>query len=211
MGITALFGGSFDPVHCGHMALAKQVLSSFDVGKFYFVPASISPLKRGAMTASDEDRLEMLRLAIAGDDRLLISTIELDKGGVSYTVDTLREWKRQNPDDAVIFLCGMDSLLSLHRWKDWGEILKLCRFVTYMRPGYDNKPSADDLNLPIEVADRLLTDVMVGDFLDISSSEIRQRISAGEDITPLVPKGVAEYIRSKAIYKDPATIVSGVS
>lgn len=202
MAIQAIFGGSFDPIHNGHLAVARQVVRCFNVDKLWFVPASISPLKRGAMTASDADRIQMLKLAINNSPCFGIDDCELTRGGVSYTVDTLRHWKELYPLDEIIFVAGMDSLLTLSKWKDYTEILKLCRFVTFLRPGSDFTPSVEDLSLPHDMAERLLADVFEGELNDISSTEIRRFISEGRDISKFVPWAVIDYISRRGLYKD---------
>ncbi len=201
MGVTALFGGSFDPVHNGHLAVARQVAERYGVGRLWFVPAAISPLKRGRMTASDEDRLAMLRLATAGDGRFGVTDCELRRGGVSYTVDTLRQWRTLHPGDEIVFVAGMDSLLTLSRWKNYAEITDLCRFVTFVRPGYSRLPRPADLGLPGPLAERLLADVFEGELNDVSSSDIRSRVAQGLPLAGLVPPVVADYIAARGLYR----------
>lgn len=200
MAVQALFGGSFDPVHNGHLAVARQVVKLFNVDKLWFIPASVSPLKRGSMTASDADRIQMLKLAIGDDCHFGIDDCELLRGGVSYTIDTLRYWKSRYPDDEIVFVAGMDSLLSLSKWKDYLDIAHICRFVTFLRPGCDFAPRVEDLSLPVELAKRLLADVFEGELNDISSTEIRRLASEGKDIGDLVPRAVAGYIKEMSLY-----------
>ncbi len=198
---TALFGGSFDPVHLGHLAVARDVVERFAVAKLWFVPAKISPLKGHVAEATDADRLAMLRLAIGDDPRFGISDCELRRAGVSYTVDTLREWKAAQPERELIFVAGMDSLLTLSRWREYREILRLCRFVTFARPGYDVQPAPEALGMDRELAGRLVADIVVGRQYDVSSSEIKSRAAASRDLAGLVPEGVARYIAEKGLYR----------
>lgn len=195
----ALYGGSFDPPHLGHLLLARQVVETFAADKFYFMPAYHSPLKNGRPAATDAQRLEMLRLAIADDPDLNVSDFELAKGGISYTVDTLREWRKMYPKAEILFIAGMDSLKTLHSWKEPLEIVRLCRFITFKRPQCE-LPTLESLGLPSATAKQLLADVFDGRLIDISSSEIRDRVAKGSSISYLVPKSVEAYIRQNRIY-----------
>ncbi len=197
---TALYGGSFDPPHLGHLAIARQVVERFAVDRLVFIPASHSPLKDGTPTATDNDRLEMLRLATEGEPRFAISDLELRKGGISYTVDTLRAWRQREPDTDLIFIAGMDSLLTLHAWREPLEIVRLCRFVTFRRPGIP-LPSPEELKLPPDTAHQLLAQVIDGPLFDISSSDIRIRAARGEPLSGLVPSPIAEYISANNLYR----------
>lgn len=200
MSNIVLFGGSFDPVHEGHLAVARQMISRFGAEKVWMIPTKVSPLKQGRKVASDEDRLTMLRLATGNEPKIGVSDFELLRGGVSYTIDTLRAWRDGHPKDDLIFAAGMDSLLSLHRWRDWEGILSLCRFVTFLRPGYDRRPSATELNLPLPYAKRLLGDLVEGEQWDVSSGEIRARVARGQSLIGLVPRVVEDYIFTHHLY-----------
>ena len=195
----AIYGGSFDPPHLGHLLLAAQVTERFAVDRFIFMPAYHSPLKAGRPCATDMQRLDMLRLATAGVPEFEVSDFELSRGGVSYTVDTLREGHRRYPDAEFLFIAGMDSLLTLHAWKEPLEILSLCDFVTFRRPQYP-LPSPDDLKLPPAAAEKLVASVFDGRLCDVSSSEIRERAAAGKSFRYLVTPEVENYIRKNNIY-----------
>ncbi len=199
---TALYGGSFDPPHLGHLAVARQVLKRFAVDRLVFLPASHSPLKDGTPAATDADRMEMLRLATAGEPRFAVSDFEIARAGVSYTVETLREWRRLNPGNDILFIAGMDSLLSLHAWREPLEIARLCTFVTFRRPGLP-LPSPSELLLPPDIAEKLVGQIVEGPLVDVSSSDIRERASRGESLSGLVPPPVAEYISAKGLYHRP--------
>ncbi len=198
-GDFALFGGSFDPPHIAHLFLAEQVVEQFGVGKVWFAPAHHSPLKGGAH-ASDEDRLAMVRLATEGNPAFGVTDAELRRGGVSYTVDTLRALRRVHPRGRILFVAGMDSLLTLHLWHEPLEILGLCEFATFRRPGSPT-PSPSDLHLPEPHATRLLANVFEGRLCDVSSTEIRARVAAGRSIRYLVPGAVADYIAARGLYR----------
>ena len=197
---TALYGGSFDPPHLGHLAVARQVLERFAVDRLVFLPASHSPLKSGTPTATDTDRMEMLRLVAAGEPRFAISDLEIARGGVSYTVDTLREWRRLNPGDEILFIAGMDSLLSLHAWREPLEIARLCTFITFRRPGFP-LPSPEELGLPPDIARKLLAQVIDGPLFDISASDVRGRAAHGKSLDNLVPGVVANFIEAHHLYR----------
>ncbi len=197
---TALYGGSFDPPHLGHMAIARQALETFAADRLVFLPASHSPLKPGTPTATDGERLEMLRLATDGEPRFAVSDFELRKGGISYTVDTLRAWRLRHPDDSIVFIAGMDSLLTLHAWREPLEIVRLCTFVTFRRPGFP-LPAPDELRLPNDIAGKLLEQVVDGPLVDISSSDVRDRAARGEPLNGLVPHPVADFIAAHRLYR----------
>ena len=197
---TALYGGSFDPPHLGHLAIARQVLERFAVDRLVFIPASHSPLKTQTPNATDAQRIEMLRLIATDEPRFSVSDIELTRGGVSYTVDTLRTWHRLHPEDELLFIAGMDSLLTLHAWREPLEIVRLCTFVTFRRPGFP-LPSPEMLKLPPDIALQLLAQVIDGPLFDISSSDIRERAARGTPLDDLVPFPVAEYISVNNLYR----------
>ena len=191
-----IFGGTFDPVHNGHLALAKAALGAFGLGRVLFVPGHVTPFKQAARTASDADRLAMLRLAVADEPRFGISTAELDRGGVSYTADTLEAFRKAHPDWELWFLMGADALRTLGTWHRAGDIVRLASIGALRRPG---APLPDVLDgFPADVSRRLLAGVAEGDCPDVSSTEVRRRIAAGEPLDGLVPPSVAAYIARHA-------------
>jgi nicotinate-nucleotide adenylyltransferase len=186
-----LFGGSFDPVHNGHLLLAECCRD-----QLWFIPAGVQPLKPRGPVASGADRVAMLRLAIAGRERLLVSTIEVDRDGVSYTVDTLREVRRRRPDDELFFLMGADTLADLPQWRDPAEVLRLATPLVVHRAG---SPPADFAALAGLVSptrlDELRAHLVEMPATDLRSSELRSRLAAGESIDGATPRAVAEYAR----------------
>lgn len=182
--------------------MAREAVRGLSLDRLWFVPAKISPLKPRQMRASDEDRLNMVRLAIRGEPKMCVSDRELRSGGVSYTVDTMRRLKADCPDDELFFVAGMDSLLSLWRWKSPLELLSLCRFATFRRPGSAMTPRPEDLNLPPHRARRLIADIVDAPMLDVSSSQVRELVAGGFDTRRFLPEAVARYIEARKLYRE---------
>jgi len=185
-----LFGGTFNPVHNGHIALARTAITKLKLDKVIFIPAYI-PVHKDAVGIIDaEDRLRMIELAIEISPGYEISRYEIDKKDKVYTVLTLRHFKNIYPKETeIFFLTGTDSLAELDTWKDLDKIFKLCRFVVFSRPGF----SKDNGKQEVEIMDM--------DEVDISSSQIRERVSKENPIDNLVPVQVANYIDENNLYK----------
>jgi len=197
-----IMGGTFDPVHLGHLAIARAARDAIQLDGVVWIPARIPPHKQGRAVASATDRLAMLRQAIEGEPGWSISEIELLREGPSYTVDTLRALRTSQPDVEWCFIAGADSLFELHAWREIAELLRLCRFITVARPGHPLSVAwPDSLGLDTETGARLLADVVTGPLLDISSSAIRARLGKGEPIRHLVPSRVADYIAAHQLYR----------
>jgi nicotinate-nucleotide adenylyltransferase len=212
-----LFGGTFDPIHWGHLRSAEEVREAFSLDRVIFIPASIPPHKKRRPTTSAEDRLQMVRLAIAGNPRFALSTVELSRPGKSYSIDTIRTFtKKQSVKDALYFLLGLDAFREIGSWKDVEEIFPLCHFIVTSRPG-----SGDTLSLktiPVAVRGGFCYDshkeiyrhkggkhlyfIKLTD-LGISASEIRKRLAKGKSIRYLVPPKVESYIEKKSLYHAP--------
>jgi len=197
-----VFGGSFDPVHLGHLRLAECCRDQAKLDRVRFTPAKRQPLKPTGPRASDEDRVAMLELAIAGRDGFEISKIELVRGGVSYTADTLAQMHRSAPEDELYFLLGADSLADFGQWVRPAEICRLATLLVVQRPDLAD-PNVDDLKRllgPIGVESRLQVAKM--NPTPISSSRIRQQIAAGKSSwRSSIPSSVAEYIERQRIYR----------
>lgn len=196
-----VFGGSFDPVHRGHLRLAECCQKQAGLDHVLLVPAAHQPHKPQAPRASDEDRAAMLRLAIAGRASWDVSMIELDRGGASYTVDTLRELRAQWPDDELFFLLGADALADLPRWREPAAICELATPLAVRRAG-EPLPDYDALAplvSPARLAEIRGLEVEMP-ATPIRSSEIQRMIADGRDWEPLVPAAVAEYIVEQGLY-----------
>jgi nicotinate-nucleotide adenylyltransferase len=188
-----ILGGTFDPIHMGHLILAEQVKHKLRLDGVIFIPCLSPPHKTKRKLSPAEDRFRMTQLAIEGNPTFSISDIELKRGGVSYTVDTLRQLKEIHPRSEVYFLTGSDMLEEIHTWREPEEIYKLAKMVIATRPGFDN---FDPKN---RFAKKSLIVEITG--VDISSSQIREKVKKGQSIKYLVPPRVEEYIKKKKIYK----------
>ena len=197
---VGIFGGTFDPVHNAHIGIAKNAVESFALDRLLFMPCAVPPHKPGRITAPAEDRLAMLRIAAAEVPGAEVSSFEINKGGLSYTVETLEILRRDHPEWDIWFIIGMDSLNNLHKWKRCEELPGLCTFATMMRP--EQKTPVEIVpGFSPEVSRRLLAHVAHGPMIDVSSSEIRLRIAKNLPIEYLVPRAVAEYIREHRLYE----------
>ena len=196
-----LLGGTFNPVHLGHLVIAQNALEVFDLDKVIFIPCANPPHKTPSILASAEHRMAMLETVIEDDPRFEVSDIEIRRDGTSYTIDTVTQLKKLSPYAEFHFIIGADSLLELHSWKDIGQLLKLCTFVTFARPGADtSRIRANDLKLDPPWAEKLLENIATSHLLDISSSDIRHRVAEGMSIRYLVPLEVEMYIAEHNLY-----------
>ncbi|MEI6645235.1 MAG: nicotinate-nucleotide adenylyltransferase [bacterium] len=204
----AIFGGSFNPIHNGHLLVAQAVFEAFGFDKLLLVPCQVSPFKQGqdeATVADASHRLEMLRLSVAHDSRFEVCDSEVKRQGVSYTIDTVREFATHNPNARFSIVMGMDALLDLYRWWQANDLVALCDIVTVQRPGCVEMPSPSDLHFPLDVAEKIIKNRVRGRLCEISSSEIRQRIAEGRSIRYLVPLAVEAYILQNNLYRPVAS------
>ncbi len=199
-----ILGGTFNPVHIGHLLIAQTVREVCGLERVLLMPCHTQPHKVCESLASAADRLEMVRLAIAGDPGLDACALEIERGGVSYAVETMAAFREQRPDCEPHFIIGMDSLRELHLWRRAEELLRLCAFITVERPGVDCPISPDGLRLPAPWAQRLLDGVIRGRLCDVSSREIRRRVAENLPIRYLVPSAVEQYILRRGLYAGPA-------
>ena len=201
MGHIGVFGGTFNPIHLGHLFLGRAAAEAFGLDSVLLLPCSVSPFKRGLPgLATGADRLEMVRLSVADDPLFEPCALELERGGVSYAIDTVKALRERRPQDRLSFVVGMDSLRELSHWHRIDEMLTLCDIISVERPGVDAPVAAEALAFSPEVRARLLAGVIKGRLCDISSSEIRRRIAEGKSIRYLVCPAVEAYIRSRGLY-----------
>ena len=195
-----VLGGSFDPVHFGHLVLAEGVREALGMEKVLFVPAGTPPHKLNHPLATAEHRMEMTRLAVEGNRLFGVSDVEVRREGASYTIDTVRELTRIH-DGEIFLIVGGDTVGELGTWKDVGELLRICKLAVGIRPGFA-LPRREELERETGVAaDELLAHVVGIPQVDISSTDIRRRASEGKTLRYLVPERVREYIEKEGLYE----------
>lgn len=187
-----VLGGTFDPIHMGHLVLAEQVREKFQLDRVIFIPSATPPHKTEQKLSLANHRFEMTKLALEGNLYFSVSDIELKRKGLSYTVETLRELKGLYKDSEIYFLTGSDVLDEITTWRDPEEIYKLAKIVIAVRPGF-NKFDPED-----HFAKKSIIAKITG--VDISSTQIREKVRRGESIKYLVPSKVEEYIKKRNLY-----------
>ncbi|MCL4543299.1 MAG: nicotinate-nucleotide adenylyltransferase [Chloroflexi bacterium] len=195
-----ILGGTFDPVHLGHLAIAEEARVRLGLSSVVFIPAREPPHKTGRPLTAAQHRLTMLELAIASNPSFQISTLELERPGLSFTVDTLQAFRERESEDTLLhFIAGTDALHELTSWHQPRHILQLCTFVVVHRPGVD-PPDIKELTAALpELATRLL--FVEGPRFDLSATELRKRIRRGLPIRYQVPEEVREYIERHGLYR----------
>ncbi len=190
------FGGSFDPVHRGHITLAREIKENANLDCVYLIPAKRSPLKLRQKTTPGPHRAAMLDLAIEGEKGLAVDRRELERNGPSFTVDTMREIKMERPQDELFFLVGMDSLKELPRWHRIEELSNLVTFLVALRPGHDDEILIKELaDSPVRF------EVLQTSAVDVSSTLIRRELAQGHNTVGLVAPQVGDYIRGERLYQ----------
>ena len=182
----AIFGGTFDPIHHAHLILARDALAQLQLESVTFIPAAISPHKLGQKAAPAEIRVEMLHAAIEGEPRFCLDKMELERPAPSYTVDTMEALKAREPDTEFVCLIGEDNVAALPTWHRFADLSKMVQFVVLDRSGLKTAH-------PYPVVRRLL---------DISASDIRNRVARGQSIRYLVPPAVERIIRDRQLYRE---------
>ncbi|MEM8733526.1 MAG: nicotinate (nicotinamide) nucleotide adenylyltransferase [Planctomycetota bacterium] len=200
-----IFGGSFDPIHVGHLILAEVARERLQLSKVLFVPAAISPLKLDAAPRADaKQRLEMIQLSIGGNEHFAADDRELERAGPSYTVDTLRELQSEFVSGAeskeLVFLMGADSLASFDRWKDPHEICRLATMAVLSRGGHQ-PPSPNELAVFLPQPENAAAHIHPMPQLEISSSDIRNRVGIGQSTRYQLHPAVAAYVQSQGLYR----------
>lgn len=196
-----IFGGSFDPVHFGHLWIAEAALESLGLDEIRWVPAAQSPLKPGGPIASAEDRLQMLRLAVSGARQHVVDDREIRRGEVSYTVDTAKELLKENPDAEIVMVIGSDSLATMQKWHQPKELLQLVIPAVVQRGG---DPEIDfSVLADLASKDRIelfRQSVIPMPVIELSSSQLRQRVGAGQGIRFRLPRAVEAMIGASGLY-----------
>jgi nicotinate-nucleotide adenylyltransferase len=200
-GATGVFGGTFDPIHYAHLAVAEAAREAFDLRRVLFIPAAQPPHKPDRSIAAAEHRFAMVQVAIAGNDGFEISRIELDRGGPSYTVETLASLQEADPADRLALILSAESFAELPTWHEPERILALAEaIIVAPRFGYDEVDAGFlARQFPTSTAEAVLLD---GPRVRLSASEIRERAAAGRSVRYLVPDAVAAYIGDHGLYQD---------
>jgi len=185
-----LYGGSFDPIHTGHVLVGQAALEELQLERLFFIPAARSPFKPEQQPAPCELRLAMIRLALAGRTDCEVDDVEIQRGGTSFTVDTVRYFAQRFPGAKFFYLVGADNVAGLPKWREAELLATLAEFVVIPRPGDAPVP------LPAPFRGQYLKGFPFG----VSASQIRARVKAGQTIEPLVPAPVAEVIRNNQLY-----------
>lgn len=196
-----VLGGTFDPIHLGHLIVAEGAREQLGLERVLFVPAGEQWLKAGQYVSPIVDRVAMVRLGISDNPAFELSTVDVDREGPSYTVDTLAIIRDQvGPDARLFFIVGLDSIADLPRWHQPERLLTLCTLAAFPRPGVDaDRLAAAEKALP-DLRQRLVT--LRGPEIGISATDLRNRVAAGGTIRYQVPQAVEEYIRQRGLYKD---------
>ncbi len=193
---VGIMGGTFDPIHYGHLVTAEEAVVQFGLDQVVFVPTGRPWMKADRLVSPAEDRYLMTVVATASNPRFSVSRVEIDREGPTYTVDTLRALADEHPDAELFFITGADAILEIFEWKDPDEVLSLAHFIAATRPGYDlarfeaaaptHHPKVSTMDIPA---------------LAISSSDIRRRVKEGRAIRYLLPEGVKSYIEKQGLYR----------
>lgn len=200
-----LYGGSFDPVHLGHLLVAQAAIEELGLARLFLIPAAQSPFKPDHQPAPAAVRAQLLRLALAGTTNCAVDEQEIRRGGPSYTIDTLRDYARRFPQAELFYLIGADNVAKLPQWRAAAELARRAQFVAIPRPawssGFRRPPEPPEGGTPNpSFPPPFRGRTLAGFPLGVSSSQIRARVKAGQPIEPLVPPAVAEAIRNNRLY-----------
>ncbi len=198
-----LFGGSFDPVHYGHLLLAECCREEQRLDRVLFLPAAVPPHKQDQELTPAQTRIDMLELAIAGHEQFAVSRYEVERGGISYTVDTLRHFQQEDPHGELFFLLGADMLRDLPHWREAAQVCELAMPIVVRRPGFE-EPDFDclvGLTSPARI-DRFRQHQVEMPAIGLSSTEIRRRVARGLSIRYRVPRAVEKLIETEGLYRE---------
>jgi len=218
-----LFGGTFNPIHLGHLRSAEEIRESFELGQVIFIPASSPPHKDKGDILPASQRAQMVRLAIADNPRFAFSEVELRRPGKSYSVETVTHFRQQfGPDTELYFILGLDAFLEINTWKEYAAIFALCHFIVMTRPGFEKNFTPE--HLPVEMAKDFCYDNKRGGYahrsgfcvfpkeitaLDISSTQIRQNIRKHHSVKYLLPEPVEAFIYQNKLYRNQESEAQG--
>jgi nicotinate-nucleotide adenylyltransferase len=191
-----IYGGTFDPPHRGHIIIAEQAKKQLELDCVYFIPAYIPPHKQQHSSTTAQQRMSMMKLAVKGKKKMNVSSIELQRRGISYTVDTLNSFKRRFPKAELVLIIGADNLAQFQSWKSPHIILKNAALAVYKRKGFTQLLKGDILDCK----------VLKGPMLRISSTDIRKKIERGYPIGKLVPRAVVHFIQQHSLYSVPTDV-----
>ena len=197
-----IFGGTFDPVHFGHLALAEECLAAANLDELWLVPAASPPHKGGKKLSRFDQRKEMLELAIAGNEKFKVEPMEADRPGPSFTIDTLEEIQKRKPNDELFLIIGGDSALEFSTWKDPAKIASLATIIVRIRPGVimpTEQEFISQLGKELGVLPKVIF-VSGPPYLDVSSSLLKERVSNNKSVRYLLPRAVEVYIQQKKLY-----------
>ena len=195
-----VFGGTFNPVHHGHLILAREAMERLKLDRLLLIPNYRSPLREGEVLAPAADRLAMLRLAVGDEPGLSVSELEVRRAGPSYTVETLEALKSMYPEAELTFLCGADSLNTLDRWVRIERILELARICVLSRPGTEADAAHAALIWRAPGVGNAVQVLSMTRMIDLSATEIRERAAAGQSIRWLVPESVRDYMHAQKLF-----------
>jgi nicotinate-nucleotide adenylyltransferase len=182
-----IFGGTFDPIHHGHLILARDAVEQLQLETVFFVPAALSPHKLEWKPTAPDIRLEMVRTAIADEPRFALDTMELERGAPSYSVVTVEAFRDRDRDAAFYFLLGEDNVTHLHTWHRFGELSEMVQFIVLDRTGLETEHAYPSIRRHV----------------DISATDIRNRVASGHSIRYLVPPAVEKIIHDRQLYREP--------
>jgi len=200
-GSFAIFGGTFDPIHNGHISSAKVIKRLSGVEKILLLPCGVPPHKQHSEVTDSRMRYEMAHLAVKDDEDFILSSLEIDRGGKTYTIDTIRFLREKLGNKREFyFILGADAIHDMPTWKDYKELLKLCFFIAVTRPGYDKVRLQKEVET---LKNRYGSKIVVAEIpaVDVSSSQIRENIKNGKSIKGMVCADVEKYIYENGLYK----------
>lgn len=193
-----VMGGTFDPIHHGHLFVAEEARAHFDLEQVLFVPNSTPPHKDNRNVSASHHRFAMTEIAVAANHHFACSTLERDRAGASYTVDTLLALRELHPETELFYITGVDAVAEILTWKRHEEVIQLAQFIAAARSGYD--PAVLAQELPASYQQRI--EILHSPALEISSTDLRRRVAENRPIRYLVPEDVVEYIERNQLYRE---------